>query len=98
MCSSETFVTAVVTGSTALVASYSPPSPTSRTATSTSRRAKSWTAIAVTTSKKVRGSPAAARSTSHGFTSATKSAIASSVISSPSTRIRSESAERCGEV
>jgi len=99
VCSSETLVTAVATGSTALVASYSPPSPTSKTATSTtSRRAKSWIAIAVTTSKKVRGSPLAARSTSHGFTSSTKSAIAASVIASPSTRTRSASAERCGEV
>ena len=93
MWSSAILVTALTRGVTTLVLSSRPPSPTSTTAISAPRAAKSAKAIAVVASKKV-----ASSSWISGRILAVHIATASSEIGTPFTRIRSRNDTRCGEV
>ena len=84
---------------TTLVASHSPPSPTSSTATSTGASAKVANAIAVRTSKNVMGTPNRPSTSSMSGSSSSKTSVKrSSDNGSPSTQIRSVTVSRCGEV
>ncbi len=87
------FVTALTRGVTMLVLSSRPPSPTSTTAISAPRAAKSAKAIAVVASKNV-----APSSCTRGAMRAVHIATAASEIGTPSTRIRSRNETRWGEV
>ena len=91
--SSSILVTTLTRGWSTLVLSSRPPSPTSTTAISAPRAAKSANAIAVVASKKV-----APCSSISGRSLAVHIATASSEIGTPSTRIRSRNDTRCGEV
>ncbi len=93
MWSRSILVTALTSGRTTLVLSSRPPSPTSATAISTPRAAKSAKAIAVVASKKV-----ARRSRISGRRRSVHIATASSPIGTPSTRMRSRNDTRWGEV
>src|SRR5579859_3436938 len=90
-----------MTGASTFVASRRPPSPTSNTPNSTRARAKCSNAIAVTHSKYVgcpRSFPSANNSSFASWIRVNVSAKASSLISSPFTRMRSLIFSRCGEV
>ena len=93
MWSRAILVTALASGRTTLVLSSRPPSPTSTTAISAPRAAKSAKAMAVLASKKV-----AFRSRMSGWSRSVHIATASSPIGTPSTRIRSRKETRWGEV
>jgi hypothetical protein len=93
MWSRAIFVTALTSGVTTLVLSSRPPSPTSTTAISAPRAAKSANAIAVVASKNV-----APSSVTSGCRRPVHIATASSEMATPSTRIRSRKDTRCGEV
>lgn len=84
-----------------LVASVTPPSPTSTTATSTGAWANASYANAVITSKNVIGTPPMAWLSTmsiSGWVSATSASKSSSLIGSPSMQMRSVTSFRCGLV
>jgi hypothetical protein len=93
MWSRSILVTALTSGRTTLVLSSRPPRPTSITAISAPRAAKSANAIAVVASKKV-----ARRSSTRGRSRSVHIATADSEIGTPSTWMRSRNDTRCGEV
>lgn len=86
-------VTADTSGVTTLVLSSRPPRPTSTTARSTPRAAKSASAIAVVASKNVPW-----RASISGISRSVHAVTAPSEIGTPSTWIRSRNDTRCGEV
>ena len=86
-------VTTVTSGSRTLVLSSRPPRPTSTTAISTPRAAKSARAMAVVASKNV-----APDATIVGCSNDVHAATAASLIGVPSTRMRSRNETRCGDV
>ena len=97
--SSPTDVTTDTIGRQTFVLSYRPPSPTSTTATSHRRSAKWRNPTAVPISKNVvggHGPPSSARTA--GATSAILAASSAREIGSPSTRVRSSTRSRCGDV
>ncbi len=85
--------TPAASGSSTLVASRRPPSPTSTTDTSTPARANISNAIAVVASKKVAWS-----ASTIGSRRPIQSTTASSVTGVPSIRMRSRKSTRCGEL
>ena len=93
MWSSAIWVTALTSGVTTLVLSSRPPRPTSTTAISAPRAAKSASAMAVVISKKV-----ALVSSASGRRCSVQVATASRVMGAPLTRIRSRNDTRWGEV
>src|SRR5437660_397317 len=97
VCSSATGAIAQANGSTTLVASSRPPSPTSTTAICTRSCAKARKPISVVSSKKVSPSSRSAHGTRRAI-SASSAAARSSETGSPATRIRSQKWKRCGEV
>jgi len=93
VCSRAILVTTDTSGVITLVESSRPPSPTSMTATSTPRAARSAKAMAVVASKKL-----ASRRSISDCKKLVHSAKASSPIGMPSTSMRSRTDTRCGDV
>ena len=93
MCSRAIFVTTATSGVITFVLSSRPPRPTSITAMSTPRAARSAKAMAVVASKKL-----APRRSMWGSSTLAHSANASSLMGTPSTTTRSRTETRCGDV